>query len=65
VNGTAYFVGEESKDGKHGWGSGFGGSEFHIHPFKGDDIVSHNLWCQGDVPSNFKDLLPDNATFIH
>ena len=65
VDGTAYMVCEEPKEGERGWGCGFGGSEFRIKPFGSDEvIISHNVWCQGDVPDNFKDLLPDNASFI-
>ena len=64
VKGTAYFVGEEPKPGDRGF-RGFGGSEFRIQPHDDSDlIISHNVWCQGDVPSNFADLLRDNADFV-
>lgn len=64
VNGTAYMVGEEPKPGERGF-LGFGGAEFRIKPMDGRDvIISHNVWCQGDVDAIWRNLLPDNATFI-
>jgi len=47
-------------------GSGFrghGGREFHIHFNDGRNIVTHNLWCQGDIPEKYWTILPDNAEF--
>ena len=63
VDGTAYLIGEEPEDGKGGWGSGFGGNEFVIKFHDGREVVSHNLWCQGDIADNYADKLPDNAVF--
>lgn len=65
VKGTAYMVCEEPKEGERGWGCGYGGAEFRIKPHDGRDvIISHNVWCQGDVPKRFRKLLPDNASFL-
>jgi hypothetical protein len=50
---------------KPGWGCGFGGSEFRILPDDGREvIISHNVWCQGEVPKKFRKVLPDNAIFL-
>lgn len=47
-----------------GWGSGFGGSKFKVRFHDGREVVSRNLWCQGDVPERFRERLPDNAVFV-
>jgi len=64
VKGTAYMVCAEPEEGKRPIFQGFGGSKFDIYPHSGGHIVSHNVWCQGDVPDRFKDRLPNNAAFI-
>ena len=43
---------------------GFGGSPHYIEMFDGRLIESRNLWCQGAVPHNWKERLPDNARFL-
>lgn len=44
---------------------GFGGSKFIIlKNNKLKPIVTHNLWCQGDIPKIWKDQLPNNAKFL-
>ena len=43
---------------------GFGGAEFVIKFNDGREATSHNLWDQGAIPNIFKELLPDNASFI-
>ena len=60
VNGTHYIIGQDNRIGFQG----FGGAEFRIKFHDGRYIVSHNLWCQGDIPERFKDRLPDNAVFV-
>jgi hypothetical protein len=62
VNGRHYYIGEEQEKGYGGF-RGFGGSEFKIKFNDGRRVVSHNLWCQGDVPAHFRDVLTDNAVF--
>ena len=62
VSGTHYMI---SPDNSSTLGfKGFGGAEFRIKFNDGRYIVSHNLWCQGDIPERFKDRLPDNAVFV-
>jgi hypothetical protein len=45
---------------------GHGGREFIIQNLNTKEIIkTNNLWCQGDVPKEFKNRLPDNAIFIN
>ena len=60
VNGTHYHI---SPDVTGAGFKGFGGSEFDVRFFDGRRTITHNMWCQGDVPKHFKDQLPDNAKF--
>jgi len=62
VKGTHYFIGEENAAGSRGF-RGFAGHRFVIKFDDGREVISTNLWCQGDIPPYFKELLPDNATF--
>lgn len=62
VNGWHYFIGEET--GHRGLGAGHGGAKFTIKFHDGRTVVSTNLWCQGEIDEPFKELLPDNATFV-
>lgn len=43
---------------------GFGGRRFAIRFNDGRELVSTNLWEQGQVPEHFRDRLPDNAVFV-
>lgn len=64
INGSCYHIGPEPEDPKNYRGFlGFGGQEFKIRKFGSDEIiVTHNLWCQGDLPEDFK--RDDNAQFV-
>ena len=44
---------------------GYGGRHFTIRTSNGEVIETNNLWCNGTVPPEFKDQLPDNATFVY
>lgn len=43
---------------------GFGGREHTIRFDNGDEIVTHNLWHQGEIPMWFREHLPNNAVFV-
>lgn len=43
---------------------GFGGRKFIIQFFDGRVIESHDLWHQGTIPDQFREMLPDNAVFL-
>jgi len=42
---------------------GFGGRTFNIIFHNGRKIETNSLWCQGEIPIEFRELLPDNAIF--
>jgi len=42
---------------------GFGGRAFAIRFHDGREVVSRNLWCQGQIPAHFISRMPDNAVF--
>lgn len=64
INGSCYHIGVEPEDPKNYRGFlGFDGSEFKIRKFGSDEIiVTHNLWCQGEIPLEFNKQ--DNAQFV-
>lgn len=45
--------------------SGYGGSKFIVLPHNGTEIVTRNLWHQGEIPERFRDVLTDNAVFVN
>ncbi len=62
VKGGCYYIGDE---GGGDWaGRGFGGARFHIRFHDGREVVTTNLWHNGEIPSLFLDRLSDNAVFI-
>lgn len=61
VDGSHYYIGIEHPG--HSAFQGFGGKKFIIKFNDGRKIVSTNLWHQGEIPSRFRDRLPDNAKF--
>jgi hypothetical protein len=57
---VAYRVGVENPNPYFEGFKGFGGRGFKITNLKtGEEIISHNLWCNGDIPELFWDRLPD------
>lgn len=45
--------------------AGHAGAEFKIRFFDyREDLVTHNLWCQGKIPSHFTERMPNTAEFI-
>lgn len=44
--------------------SGYYGYKFKIRFKDGYVTECDNLWQQGQIPDNFRDLMPDNAEFI-
>lgn len=62
MDGYHYVIGEEPPGGKGGAGWGHGGREFHIKlKATGEVVVTHNLWSQGEIPAEYRDVLADNA----
>jgi len=62
VNGHHYTIGiDDSND----FGpKGFGGRQFVVQFFDGRLISTNNLWTQGTIPNQFREMLPDNAVFL-
>lgn len=61
VNGSHYVI---THDDPKAYFKGFGGAEFKIKFHDGREVVTHNLWSQGEIPEHFRNYLPDNAVFI-
>ena len=47
-----------------GIGGGHGGSKFDIRTFDGRQVISRNLWCQGDIDEHWLTALPNTAEFV-
>lgn len=60
-NGTHYTIGDE--DSKSCF-RGFDGRKFKVHFFDGRVVETTNLWCQGDIPEEFRKELKDNAVVV-
>lgn len=60
IDGTHYVIEPDEPNSAF---QGFGGAEFQIEFFDGTRVVTHNLWCQGDIPQYWKEKFPDNARF--
>ena len=57
AKGVAYSIGSPGDNPR-----GFGGSVWRITFFDGRTVRCNSLWCLGDIPSDWRDQLPDNAT---
>jgi hypothetical protein len=69
VDGHHYVVGhepskQELESNRQYGGLGHGGREFKIRMHDGREIVTRNLWGQGKIPLEYREVLPDNAVFI-
>lgn len=62
VDGSHYHIADEHH-AEFGF-RGFGGARFKILFNDGREVVSTNLWHQGDIPEHFKSRIPNNAQFI-
>lgn len=60
-NGTHYVIGDEDSRSCF---RGFDGKRFKICFFDGRVVETTNLWCQGDIPEEFREELKDNAVII-
>ena len=65
VVGGFHYVIEPDRDTTRGYGClGHGGARFDIRFFDGREVVSRNLWAQGEIPDHFRDRLVDTAEFV-
>ena len=61
INGVCYAVEDDPVNGF----LGYSGRKFKIKMFDtGEVIETNNLWCQGDVPEEYKSRLPNTAEFV-
>lgn len=64
IDGHVYQVGEE-----HPYRApellGFGGRQFFIARHDGTLIETRNLWYSGEIPSAWRERIPDNAEFVN
>lgn len=63
IDGRAYFIKPDEAEGYQGF-VGFGGAKHVIRFNDGREVVSRNLWFNGDVPDHWRARLPDNARFV-
>lgn len=61
IKGEHYRIGSESDPKKF---KGMGGAKHIIQVKNGERIVTTNLWHQGTVPEEYREVLPDNASFV-
>jgi hypothetical protein len=62
VNHCHYRIGPEDPNF---YSRGFGGAKFVFERLDtGERIVSTNVWYQGEIPTDYDDILPDNARVI-
>ncbi len=62
IDGHHYIVEPDAPKGTRGF-VGFGGEQFTIER-DGRRIVTHNLWHQGEIPTHWRDRLPDTSCFV-
>jgi hypothetical protein len=63
VKSTHYQIGPEDPIIRRSW-RGFRGDRYNIKFHDGRTVISTNLWCQGTIPAQFREQLPDNAEFV-
>jgi hypothetical protein len=56
-----YFIDKEEDDD---YFRGFNGAKFIVKFFDGREITTTNLRCNGTIPTEYRELLPDNAEII-
>lgn len=64
IDGVCYYLDRNNLEGKRGF-QGFAGRRFKIRFLDtGEEVVTTNLWHNGEVPEEFRDRLPDTAEFV-
>lgn len=61
IKGEQYYIGKEDSRSPF---RGFGGRKNIIKFFDGREVNTTNLWFNGKIPEDYKELLPDNAEFV-
>lgn len=60
IDGKHYRIGPEDAPA---YFRGFGGDKFVIKFHDGTEVITTNLWYQGEIPDVFKKDMPNNADF--
>lgn len=61
IDGVCYSIADKSILGI----LGFGGRRFKIKMLDDGRIIeTNNLWCQGNVPEEYRSILPNTAEFV-
>lgn len=60
IDGTHYVIEPDEPDATF---QGFGGAKFHIRFKDGHEVITHNLWCQGEPKGYWRSQFPDTADF--
>lgn len=60
VRGTHYRMGGRTSGSLRG----FGGAKFRVRFFDGRKAECSDMWCQGEIPEWFREMMPDNAVFL-
>ncbi|MCL2255977.1 MAG: hypothetical protein FWC11_03865, partial [Firmicutes bacterium] len=61
INSCHYFIQPDDPTAAF---QGYGGQLHKIKFFDGRIIETKNLWSQGQIPTEYRDVLPNNAEFI-
>lgn len=62
IDGVHYRIGDTPYPER---GNGFGGNKYVIHYLNSDKVVkTRDLWHQGTVPQEYRQVLPDSAEFV-
>ena len=64
INGVCYTIGEPIPS-YHSQFAGFGGRVFYIKYFDGRIVRTNNLWFNGDIPQEYREVLKDEAKFYY
>lgn len=60
INGCCYYI-----EKKNRYLKGYDGNHFKIQLLKtGEIIETDNLWFNGEIPKEYKSILPDSAKFV-
>lgn len=64
IKGVCYFIGGLLSPNYTGF-AGFGGRVFYIKYFDGRIVRTNNLWFNGDIPQEYREVLKDEAKFYY
>jgi hypothetical protein len=65
ADGVHFVISPDLSQGVSRGNAGYGGAKFVFRMLEtGNVITSRNVWCQGRIPTDYRDRLPDNAELI-